>query len=418
MTADRLRVFISSDIVEFRTLRLWLARELNLEVLEPVLFELKGAKPDSPIKESLRLARESDIYLGIFGRDYSDVTIQEFNEAYHAGIPCYIYIANLLGRDPKLDAFLNEEVSKKVIYHQWASETDLIQTVKSDLLEHITTLARTGLSIKKPIQQMTTTERGTAPTITAIPPTGEVGSDIFISGTGFQPQEQLELFIGQEKLEPKLFWSSDGGYVTWVRTPFMRCGFYELKVQNRNGKSAKTFFSILPLINLKPSVAVKGATSVLSGSGFDAESPITIRFDGAVLPLKEPILTTKRGELSARITIPREIIPGRHTILVSDRQHTTATATFTLVAPVISVSPTASCTDANLVLTGTSFNPESMLQISISDRKISIPLIRTTVEGTFTVVITIHKGLPHGNHIIRVSDENGNTALATFEVVA
>jgi hypothetical protein len=400
---------------EYKTLRLWLEKELrNLEVLDPVLFESNGAKPISPRAESLRLARECDIYIGIFGANDSEMTKQEFIEAYNTGKPCFVYDETVPNRDLKLSIFIKDEVIDKVTYGPWTSEPELLQKVKTNLLDYITHLAPTGLNVKKPIEQTASKGGATCPTVTITPSVGGVGSDIHISGTGFQPQEQLQLFIGQEKLASKIFRSDDGGYVTWVKTPNLSCGNYVLKVQSNNGTAAASVFKIIQSINLKPSFASKGATPVLSGSGFAGESYITVRFSGKVLPFKKAIVTTNRGDFSTPISIPKEVIPGTYTIDVRDAIGNGVMVIFTIVTPVISVSPTAGRTGATVQITGTGFNSDSILQISLSGY---VTTLRTTDEGIFSGSITIPKDITPAYHKIIVSDEAGNIAAATLQIV-
>jgi hypothetical protein len=81
-----------------------------------VLFESNGAKPHSPRDESLRMARECDIYIGIFGANYSEITKQEFLEANNTGKPCFIYSETVTNRDPKLSVFIKDDLSEKVTY--------------------------------------------------------------------------------------------------------------------------------------------------------------------------------------------------------------------------------------------------------------------------------------------------------------
>jgi hypothetical protein len=298
------------------------------------------------------------------------------------------------------------------------SEIELLQMAKTDLLDHITHLAHTGLNVKKPIEKTASKGGTTCPNITITPSVGGVGNDILISGTGFQPQEQLQLFIGQEKMPSKIFRSEDGGYVTWVKTPNMSYGTYILSILSNTGNSAASVFKINQSINVRPSFGNKWTLPILSGSGFASESPITVYFHGTVLPFERTIITTKRGEFSTPISIPKETIPGDHTIDVRDGRGNGVLMIFKIIAPVISVSSIAGRDGIIAQITGTGFNSESLLKIFLSDCRINIPVLRTTVAGTFNSQITLHDGLAPGYHTISVSDEAGNTASATLPVVA
>lgn len=95
MSSRTLRVFISSKQDEFDD-----ERQIAREVVEsfdliPVMSELREAAPNSARSLSLQETRESHIYLGIFGKKYSEPTEAEYREATKANVPCLIFIKKL-----------------------------------------------------------------------------------------------------------------------------------------------------------------------------------------------------------------------------------------------------------------------------------------------------------------------------------
>jgi hypothetical protein len=68
--------------MEFQKLRIQLRDSIcGVPFLNCVLMEDRGADPYSVSESSIKEVRESDIYVGIFGREYSHTTFLEYKEA-------------------------------------------------------------------------------------------------------------------------------------------------------------------------------------------------------------------------------------------------------------------------------------------------------------------------------------------------
>ncbi len=66
---QRLRVFVSSTMKELADARVAAREAIERLRLTPVLFEL-GARPYPPRELYLTYLRQSDIFVGIYGREY------------------------------------------------------------------------------------------------------------------------------------------------------------------------------------------------------------------------------------------------------------------------------------------------------------------------------------------------------------
>src|SRR6187399_1459830 len=66
---QRLRVFVSSTLVELADERAVVARAISAVGLTPVLFEL-GARPHPPRELYRAYLAQSDIFVGIYGESY------------------------------------------------------------------------------------------------------------------------------------------------------------------------------------------------------------------------------------------------------------------------------------------------------------------------------------------------------------
>lgn len=104
-------------------------------LLEPVMFESFGARPETPRKAFLEELRNSDIYVGIFGKKYSDATEAEYYEALKDKKDVLLYVKELLGqkRDADLEKLI-KEISGLHVYRIFKSLDDLRTGLKEDLV--------------------------------------------------------------------------------------------------------------------------------------------------------------------------------------------------------------------------------------------------------------------------------------------
>ena len=109
---DPWKIFVSSTMTELRDPRAVLRGKLQEQKFVVWVHELDaGARPDSVTDTSLKTVDKADIYLGLFDRDYGEVTIQEFHRARELGKPCFIYIRGQnTQREQRLAEFLREDV--------------------------------------------------------------------------------------------------------------------------------------------------------------------------------------------------------------------------------------------------------------------------------------------------------------------
>ena len=123
-----LTVFVSSSITEFGNERLRLQKEIDeIGFLTSIILERKGARPRSVSTESLVGAKECDIFIGIFGTNFSQLTAQEFEQAFNAGKPCFMYIEKVVNRKIELDTFIANSVKPYLKYQEFGTTSDLIE---------------------------------------------------------------------------------------------------------------------------------------------------------------------------------------------------------------------------------------------------------------------------------------------------
>lgn len=158
------KIFISSSQKEFENLRNNLKAAIDEETLayqrifRAILVESKkGMNIQSDIDEGLN---DSAIYIGIFGRVYSEITVEEFRKARSNMLPVLIYrfrkdrrIRSVVSGPSNVDDFLRKEVKQHGIRIRgpFFNETKLIEAVITDLVFQMVKMVKESASIRKTI---------------------------------------------------------------------------------------------------------------------------------------------------------------------------------------------------------------------------------------------------------------------------
>lgn len=97
------------------------------------LLEKRGAQPDNTLKSSLKAVAACDIYVGIFGKEYSKITIKEYIKAHNDLKPIFVYIKNTRKRDPRLKRFITIQLTNNYKYERFSDNKDIFSKIKHDL---------------------------------------------------------------------------------------------------------------------------------------------------------------------------------------------------------------------------------------------------------------------------------------------
>jgi len=117
----------------------------RIPFLEVELLEDRGAQSRNVVEASLRGVRKGDIYLGVFGQEYSETTIKEYKEAVKQRKPCLTYVKDVKGRNKDLAHFIKNELRYQFKYHKFRSNKGLLYQVKRDLESLLFEFLETGL---------------------------------------------------------------------------------------------------------------------------------------------------------------------------------------------------------------------------------------------------------------------------------
>src|SRR6516164_4737628 len=136
---ERLRIFISSRMLELAPERIAVRATLDQLNLDGWIFEMDAGARSQGIQQTYRQQiDDSDLYIGVFWRNYGDYTIDEFNYAKEKHKDCLVYEkrTDIDGqRDPKLQEFLDQigKVETGVTVRRFNTLEELREGVKQDV---------------------------------------------------------------------------------------------------------------------------------------------------------------------------------------------------------------------------------------------------------------------------------------------
>ncbi len=138
-TGEKLKVFISSKMMELRDVREIVAKALDDRGIDAWVYEAHaGARPEGVVETSFSEVEAADIYVGLFWQKYGEVTVQEYRRARALDKPCFVYIRDKdLQREEELEDFLRDEVydlRKGVTYDYFDSAVELGEQAAGDIM--------------------------------------------------------------------------------------------------------------------------------------------------------------------------------------------------------------------------------------------------------------------------------------------
>jgi len=136
---EKLKVFISSKMMELRDVREVVAKALDDKGIEAWVYEAHaGARPEDVVETSVSEVEAADIYVGLFWEKYGEVTVREYRHARTLGKECFVYIRDKdIQREKALEDFLEDEIydlEKGVTCDYFDSAVELGEQVADDIM--------------------------------------------------------------------------------------------------------------------------------------------------------------------------------------------------------------------------------------------------------------------------------------------
>jgi len=262
-----------------------------------------------------------------------------------------------------------------------------------------------------------------ATAITLSPTSGSAGSTVTVNGAGFTPSTTITIKFDTSisaTTPSNIVTNSSGAFSASVTIPSAATvGNHTISANDITGKTATATFKVLLLgtITISPTSGSLGATITVTGSSFNPNSAITIKFDATILPTTPAAITTTSGTFTATITIPLTASSGTHTITVTDASGAFGSATFSVAVGIITLSPALGTTGTAVQVTGSNFAANTAVHLKFD--KITVETASSVVTGTsggFIVTFYVPAGVTGGNHTVIATDDTGKVGTAIFTV--
>ncbi|MFZ0699719.1 MAG: protease pro-enzyme activation domain-containing protein [Thermoplasmata archaeon] len=264
----------------------------------------------------------------------------------------------------------------------------------------------------------------TTPAITVSPTSGPIGAVVTVSGTGFSVSMALTSLV----FDTKTISSCTSGSLTTSGTGAFSCAFKvpsgtsgtTVKATDVGGQTATGKFMVTtPAITLSPTTGPVGATVKVSGTGFSVSAALTsLVFDSETISTctSGSLASGSTGAFSCTFKVPSGT--SGTTVKATDEGGQSASGTFKVTTPAITVSPTSGAVGASVKVSGTGFSVSTALASLVFDSKgittCTSGSLTTGSTGTFSCTFKVPSGT--SGTIVRATDLGGQTASATYTV--
>ncbi len=173
-------------------------------------------------------------------------------------------------------------------------------------------------------------------------------------------------------------------------------GKHSIIASNKDGQRATAEFDIISAAIIEPQIAAVGDNITVSGTGFTADSEISIDLYDQLVTNAQ---TSDYGSFSAQFIVP-VIKAGTYLIAVKDVNREVRWAELAIVSR-ISLSRSTGEVGAKLTLSGTGFEAGGTVTVKYDVEELSV--LKTDDTGAFTCTFTVPIGAA-GVHIVTVTD--------------
>ncbi len=251
------------------------------------------------------------------------------------------------------------------------------------------------------------------PAISASASGGKVGTQITLSGTGFNNSTTLWAYFDTTAVSV-INTTATGTFSGLIfEIPNATAGVHTIRGDDNVGFGPTVNFTVTPSINVSKTNVVQGEQITVTGKGFSASSILSFSIDSTPLAVTAGSNTT--GTLTDTvITIPT-LSSGDHILKVSDSTGYFDTKILNS-SSLVTLTPASGKVGTEVNVEGIGFGAQRNIEITFNGTVLEItPTVITDTAGKFTAKITIPE-TPAGTYNLVVNDGTG-TATKTFVTV-
>ena len=227
------------------------------------------------------------------------------------------------------------------------------------------------------------------PSISPSTNSGQVGSQLSLSGTGFAANITIYVYLDNTPIVGTQAASNGTFTGLAIQIPETSAGSsHNIRAIDSLGNSAYSAFTISPKLTANPTSLASGSNQVsIAGSGFSASSPISVTFDNAAVSAS--INTGSNGSfVNTTISLPA-VSAGSHTLKATDGSGLSASVVIT-TSNSITISPQSGQIGSQVTIIGTGFGAGKSITINYNNSVVATnPPAVADASGNFKTFIIV-----------------------------
>lgn len=244
------------------------------------------------------------------------------------------------------------------------------------------------------------------------PASGAANTEIKITGGGFLANKTINVTYNGNSIttNPSIITSdASGNFSATINSPETAAGTYNITVSDGTNTSTAQF-TLTASAKIDQTTGAVGASVPFSGNGFNANTTVTIQYDGVGIATAK---SDASGSFSGTFTIPPGTA-GQHKITITDGVNTissnfTTTAAAQIRGPEGSGAQTSGYVGSDVTVTGSAFVPGATLTVTYDSTPVATSKVNG--DGTFTTSFKVPVS-KSGNHTVIASDGTNKISLS------
>lgn len=254
------------------------------------------------------------------------------------------------------------------------------------------------------------------PKISMTPVSGNVGTSVTVSGTGFGKSEgSIQIIYDSTGVKTGLSADTKGSWSATFSVPNSTKGGHIIDASGASTKASDVpdlSFIVSSAVTVKPASGSVGDSITISGCGFGGnESGVTITFDDDIM--KSDITANSEGCWNSTVTIPATTA-GNHVVDAYGASTTASEVADTklVISSKVTLEPAEGHVDTSITINGAGFGASKVVTLKYDSTALDTEYT-TDNEGNFQTSLIAPKS-PGGKHNITATDAGGASATAVF----
>ncbi len=256
-----------------------------------------------------------------------------------------------------------------------------------------------------------------APEIALTPASGALGTEVTVSGQNFESYrgDNIAIYFDGREVDTLVVPENGSFTSTFVVPDDAIAGRVYISVRDEldNQLGTRRPFIVDEMeVDLRPADGMVGADVTILGKGFYAGEEVTVYYGGE--RVDNGVETAgPTGEFTYSFTVP-ESTAGDHQVRVEDTLGNSEGADFAVI-PSIEVDRSSGATRDEITVHGTGFGDRA--DVTVEFDRTDVAVEQADRKGSFEAVFNVPVK-PPGNYDIKVEDDDGNEAEASFTITA